>query len=130
MGKMTIFIILITVTISVFYMMGVIPENNAPTIIDLILNPESILAAGFWTQALVVLQLGAAVGVVLIGIFTKNIELAAVGPFAIFLAGLLFEATSIYTAVADVSKPIATLLFGTVFILLAITIVDWWRGRD
>jgi hypothetical protein len=141
MGKLTTYVLIMTGLTLLFYFTGLTSEctNDAfcsgttpsSQLLDILIRPERISDSSIVNQTTLIFA-----GIVAVGIFVGlgfalNLESALVGTFAAFLLPLLlFDFLSIYNKVASVSRELAILAFSPIIFLFAITIIEWWRGRD
>jgi len=129
MGKMTTFILLFTGVVLCFHLFGILTEDSAPTLLNLLLHPENIQDSSLWTKVILAIEGLGAGALVIIGLITKN-ELAVIAPAAIFLGNILIDYMQVFNKVYAHNQVLALLLFAPMLVLFAVTLVDWWRGRD
>ena len=131
MGKLPTYIIVMSGLMLLFYFMGLIETTANSTLLDMLLSPEDLPTSNAKTQMFLVLSgIGAAVGAIIIGYFTKNIELALTAPFAVYLFNLMWDFLYVFNRVRDANPVIAVLFFAPVLFLFIITIVEWLRKFD
>ena len=132
MGKLTTYVLVMSGLMLLFYFSGLLEGTVSSTLLTIILNPQSFGS----TEGTLYLYITAAllgvtaVGSIIVGILTKNIELAVISPLAIWLLSLFFDFIRVFQEVFAENPVIAVLLFSPIMFLWFITIVDWWRGRD
>lgn len=131
MGKLTTYVVIMTGLLLLFYFTGLLPEGNpAADFLTLLTNPENMQFSEFALQIGTVINAIALTGAIIVGIIVGEVELVAVGGFAIFLVNLLWGFTAVYTKIASYDAVLATLLFSPIMFLFVMTIIEWWRGRD
>lgn len=127
MAKLLNFIMVMSGVYLLFYFTGLIsPESSLLTIL---LNPSQISFSSIVTQALSVFTL-VGLSTVVIGFVTKNYELVAMSTFTTYLMNLMWGFWDVYNKFAESNQILSILIFGPVFIVFAITLVYFWRGRD
>lgn len=125
MTRMTTFIMIITGVTILFYFTG-FPIDNP--LLDLLINPENLSFTAFWT--VIITAITGTVAGIFVGIWSRNIELAAMTAFAPYIAMLLWNVISVFNTLALENRAIAVLIFAPTLFMFIITIVDYWRGRD
>lgn len=133
MGKMTTFLLVISGTMLLFHLTGLVETGTTPNsvLLGYMLNPESLENSNFNLQIVLALEgLLAIAGAVVIGVITKNFELSAVAPVAIFLFNTMFDIIIVFNKVREANPVLAIVIFGPFMLLFVITTLDWWRGRD
>ena len=132
MGKTTTYILIMSGLMLLFYFSGLLDGTISSRLLNIILTPESFgnTSGTLYLEVMgVLLGIAAGTGIV-IGILTKNVELAIVSPLAVWLLSLFFDFIRVFLKVFAENPVIAVLLFSPIMLLWFITIVDWWRGRD
>lgn len=140
MGKLTTYTIFMTGIMLLFYFTGLLQEcgddglcqSNTPNsaMLNLLMNVDDLRDLTFSEKAILVLEGVSAALIIATGVFIGNIELAAIGPFAIYYFNLGWDFLAVFNVVREANPVIATLIFAPFFYLYVIVIVDWWRGRD
>jgi len=131
MGKATMFTLMFAGLILVFYFTGLLQDTPNSVLLNLLLNPTALPTSSLLSQ--VALAVGGVVtaGVIIVGIFTGNLELAVMGSLTIWLLGVFWDILKVFSIVKDsVDSSIALLLFSPLFIVWVMTMVEWWRGKD
>lgn len=124
-GATYTYILVITGAMALFYFTGL--STEAGTILSALLAPENFTSSEFWTKTIIALSTGL-VGSIVIGIFTKNIELSFMAPVTLFLATALADFTKIFILLASLNVVLAILFMGPFFILIPFALIDYWRG--
>jgi len=130
MGKLTTYIIVMSGIMLLFYFGGLIDATPNSTFLNLLLSPEKIQTLTLYEKGILVLEGIGAAAIITLGILTRNIELAVMGPFAIYYFNLGWDFLAVFNKVRSVNPVIAILFFSPMMILYVITILEWWRGRD
>lgn len=130
MGKLKIYILVMSGLMLLFYFTGLIEHTPHSTLLTLLLNPEGLAATTFEDEIKLAVEGVAILAVITIGIIISNLELAVVGGFAIYLFGLLWDFSYVVAKVYSTNPVFAMLLFSPVLLLYMVTILEWWRGRD
>ncbi len=133
MGKLTTYMALMTGTIALFYFAGLLPNEFVSTLLNTVLNPQSLQNFSLTQQVLLGIGAIAIVGGIFIAAgaaLAGNLDLVASAGFIIWLLGISWDFLQIFTKVNDVSPVFAKLIFGPFFFLFVITIMEWWRGKD
>lgn len=132
MGKMTLLLVMVSVTLLVFFFMGLIDENSTTSqIFQILKDPQNIKQLTPFLLSLQGIAAGTLfAGLVVVGVRTGQLELVAVAPLATFLLVILFDFLQIFVTIrANIGLPFAILFF-SVSILITTTAVDWWRRHD
>lgn len=131
MGKLTTYALLITGLILLFYFTGLLENTGTSTLLNMLLVPQGFNDSTFQDRFTLALE-GIAVigGAILIGTITRNLELAVMGAFTLWLSTLLFDFTRVAMRVYAQNPVIAILIFSPLLFLLFLTLMEWWRGRD
>jgi len=97
---------------------------------NFLVNPEHASDSTLWTKIGLALTGVSAALVLGAGLYINNVELAVMGPIAVFLLTMLWDFVAVFSRVRESSPVLSILLFGPLMLLFIITILDWWRGRD
>jgi len=127
MEKTWNYIFIISGLMLVFYFTGL--STTSGTILSFLLNIQNVNTTLWWTTVSGILA-GTSAATIIVGYFSKNVELALVAPLASFLLVSLFDFLKIYIFLAELNLVMATLFFAPFMLLIPITIVEYWRGRD
>lgn len=130
MGKLTTYVIMMSGLMLLFYFSGLIQDTGNSALLNLILSPENMPTSDLRLNLFLVLEGILAAAVITIGLVSGNIELALMGPYAIYLFNLFWDFLAVYQKVAESNQVLATILFAPILILYMITIVEFWRGND
>jgi len=63
-------------------------------------------------------------------LFAGNLDLIALSSFSLYILNLLWSFMDVYNKLASENKVLAILIFGPLMMLLVVTVLEWWRGRD
>lgn len=129
-NKTTTYLMLMSGIMMLFYFTGLLGNSPNNLLLNLVLNPEALMSTPLWVKVTLALQGVAATAVVIAGIAIGNTELAVAAPVAVYLFNLGWDFISVYQKVYSVNPVIASLFISPIFILYAITAIEWWRGRD
>lgn len=129
--QITTFVVLTTGLLLLFYFTGILTSADTITgsMINATTNPEGFKASDLYTDVWGFITAGILVGVIIVGYFTKNIELAIMSSVVGVLGVVLFDIIKVFQKVAGVHMAIALLIFSPLVALLLFALVDWWRGR-
>lgn len=125
--RTTSYILIISGIMLLFYFTGL--SKDAGTLLSTLLSPQNFNTSAWWVAFIGVLG-GTLISTIVVGIFTQNIELAVMAPLSAFLLIALYDFIKIYVLLASLNYVLATLFFAPFLILLPLTIVDYWLGRD
>ena len=112
-----------------FYFMGLIEQTANSTLLNMLLAPSGLQNSSIADQGIVLLQGVAAVGAIVVGILTKNIEFAIKAPFAIYIFNLYWDILSVANVVAESNLVIAILIFAPVLTAYVLVTVEWFFGQ-
>lgn len=112
-----------------FYFSGLLQDTASSDLLDILLTPESFgdVDSTLYVKITAALLGITALGGIIIGIVTKNVELAVMSPLTVWILSLFFDFIRVFTIVYNTNLVIAVLLFSPIMILWFITAVDWWR---
>lgn len=119
-----------------FYFGGVLgPATPNYLMLNMLLHPTEITNTilGADTSSLFALALVsfASLGLLVIGVIARQLDLAVYGPIVTFIGGnFIFDFLQVYNIVSQQNQVVAILIFGPSFILLVLTLLEFWRGRD
>ena len=125
MGRMATYVLIISAFMIVFYIGGLIPENS---MINILLNPET-LRTNLYLQVLTTMG-SIGIGTAIVTSLAGKNELAALIAFTTLFGSIILEFFSIYTAIASYNKILAFIVISPLCLLLILTVLEWWRGRD
>lgn len=127
MNKAYTYLFIMSGIMLVFYFAGL--STEAGTLLSYLLEPENLNSTSMWIT--IVSAIGAAsVAGLIVGISTRNVELAAAAPIALFLLTLGFDFIKIFIYMASLNSVLAILFFSPLMLLYPLTILEFWRGRD
>lgn len=106
---------------------GVTPNS---LLMQVAMTPERFSDLEFNAQLLLVFEGIAAAGISIGLFFAGRPDLAIMGPFAVFMLNLGLDFLHVYLKVRESSDVIAVIIFGPLFVLFAITVLEFWRGKD
>lgn len=113
----------------VFYFSGLLQSTVSSTLLNILLTPESFgnTSGLLYVQISAVLLGIATVGGIIVGYFTKNIELAIMSPLTLWVIDLLFDFVRVFLIVYNANIVLAILLFSPIMVLWVFIGIDWWR---
>jgi len=132
MGRMATYLVMASGLLLLFYFGGLL-EGSASTsnlLLNALLNPQTLAdapIAAIGVAAITALALG---GIFAGAFFAGNLDLIALSSFAVFLLNLLWSFYDVYLRIAEANVVLAVIIFAPLLILLILTSVEWWRGRD
>ena len=129
--QITTYVILTTGLLMLFYFTGLLTSADTITgsLINATANPEGFKTSSIYTDVWGFITAGILLGAILVGYFTKNIELAIMSSVVGVLGVILFDIIKVFQKVAGVHTAFALLIFSPLIALLLFAVVDWWRGR-
>ena len=130
MGKLTTYIILLSVTIATFHFFGLIEDTPISILLNLVLDPQSIINTSFYTKVLTAIGLIASVGIV-IGLYVaQKTELIIKATLAPFLLAMGWDLIVVFNQIALLHIALATLLISPLVIVWFLTVIEWIGGKD
>ena len=133
MGRMETYLVLFSGLLLLFYYGGLLDQSASTgnLLLNILLNPQDITVSDFFNlniaQALLSLGIGGiAVGLVIAG----NLDLAVLASVALALFTLLMSFVDVFAVVFNANPIMSTLFLSPWIILMAVTTLEWWRGRD
>jgi len=132
MGRMAVYLVICSGLLLLFYFGGLLEGSASTTnlLLNAVLNPESLADApieAIGVAAITALALG---GIFAGAFFAGNLDLIALSSFTVFLLNLLWSFYDVYLRIAESNRVIALIIFAPLLLLLILTAVEWWRGRD
>jgi len=129
-NKIAVFMIGMTGLLILFYIGGLLPADAISTsVLNVLMNIRNLGETEFLDRAVSVMLGAGLIAGVAVGYFTKNFELAAIAPFAVYTLYLMIDFSMIFIKFSSLNTPLATLLFAPIMFYWIYLIVDWWRGR-
>ena len=125
--KITTYVIIFSGVLLLFYFGGLL-GGGANSLLDFLLNSQDFSFSEQWTTLLIGIG-GLAVGVAA-GWVTKDPYVGVMTSATIYLGGLLSSFVIVYQKVYAEVNFIAILIFAPLMLLLLISLLEWWRGRD
>lgn len=131
MGKLTTYILVMSGLILLFYFTGLLPESTASnTLLTMLLNPNALSESPIGLDSKELL-IGIVAGGIIIGaLLIANVELGIMAIFVVSISAFLWDFSSVFNRVYSENPVIAVLLFSPIMLLMIITLIEWWRGRD
>ncbi len=123
MSKITKYVLIMSGVSILFYFAGLIEGNS---LLNLLFNPEDMTQLAIWSTILTSV-LSTATGVV-IGITTRNIELAVMTAFLPVIVGFLWEFINVFKVLASFNAALALLVLAPILLLFFIDMLDYWRA--
>lgn len=129
-NKAVTYMLVMSGLLLLFYLGGLIDTNGSPTstLLTLVFNPENIGSSHFVTGT-VLGALGIATAII-VGVLTKDPELAAMFTITTYLLSLGWDFLDVFNVIAEANRVIALLIFGPIMFIYVITMIEFWRGRD
>lgn len=107
-----------------FYYMGIIESNP---LINFGLNIESFTTTTIW---LTIVGAVTAVEAIVVGYFTKDIEMGIMVALFVPLTSFFLNFIVVYVKFLSINPMMAHLIFAPALTLYALTALEWFRGRD
>jgi len=132
MGKFTTFLLIMSGLMLLFHFAGLIETGATPNsaLLNMLLDPSSFNLSSFYAQAALVFAAVGLLGGIVIGILTRNIEMAIFAPFTVFMITLLWDFLAVFNVIRAENMVIAVLIFGPILFLFIVSGLDWMRGLD
>lgn len=130
MGKLTLYLLMLSGIMLLFYFGGLLQDTPNSLILDLILKPENYGDSIFANKLLAIFTGLTALASVAIGIALRSPELGLLAAFSVYLFNLAWDFISVFNIVRDANPVFALLIFSPLFLIYMLTVVEWWRGRD
>lgn len=127
MEKTWTYLFMISGMTLVFYFSGLASASG--NLLGILLNIENFNSTYFWSIFVGGLSI-ASLGSIVVGLYTKNIELSLMLPLATYVTVLGFEFIKVYIYLASLNSVLATLFFAPFIMLYPMVIIEYWRGRD
>jgi hypothetical protein len=124
MNQMTTFLIAVCGLSIMFFLFGLTPTDS---FIGQLMHPESMTLATF---GLTLLTLITATTGIILGIVYKNAELAVMSTVTPIVAALLYNISSVITVFMGISAVFTIIIFSPLMVVMIVTLIDYWRGRD
>ncbi len=133
MGRMATYVVLFSGLLLLFYYGGLLDQSTSTgnLLLSLLLNPQDITISDFINvniaQALISLGIGGiAIGLIIAG----NLDLAVLASVALALLTLLMSFVDVFAVVFNANPIVSTLFLSPWILLMVVTTLEWWRGRD
>lgn len=132
MGRAAQYIYIISGVYLLFYLTGMFEPSFTTNLLEIIVNPETFSFSHLWDLILDNIIVAGSVGAVTLGVLlaTRSIELTVMTAVVPILWGMLTDILEVFKIVAAANQAIALILFAPYIVLLTITALDYWRGRD
>lgn len=130
MGKMTKYLLFLTVVILLFHFSGAI-TSTTPTgyLMDSvgITNPESIGTSTFY-GIIIAIFVAALAGVYALIVYKVNPIYIYSVPLVMALIAILWDLVTIYSIISRTSYALATLIISPLMVVYLLAVFDWWRS--
>ena len=126
MEKVWTYLMMITGILLLFYFTGL--SSGAGTLLSMLLDPENIYTSEWWISVSVLG--GGIISGVVIGIVTRNAELAIMSPITAYLLVAAIDIMMIFNYLASLNWVLAVLFMSPFIYLIPVTFIEYWRGRD
>lgn len=132
MGRAVTVLMVMAGMMVVFHLAGLIEPGTTPNsvLLQYLLDPSGAPLTSIWSTIFAAISLASLAGGVVVGLLTRNIELSVMVTITTFLFTLVWDFLVVVNVIASVSPALAVIIFGPTFLILAVTMVDFWRGRD
>lgn len=125
MGKFSKFATLFGGVLLLSYFAGIVDSN---ALITILLNPEN-MTQSLWNE-LIFLAITTTVSGIIVGVVTRNIELAAMTAVVPSMIYLLWDFATLYTVLNAENQILSKLIFAPLLLLFLLVALEFWRGRD
>ena len=130
MGKMTIYVGIMSGVLLLFYLAGLLTPDTNSLLLNMILDPTSISA---WNLSqLITFSISSLIAVVItVALLTSGKpDLVPMAGIALLVFTLGMGFLSVYSKLASIPgyEQISLLIFSPIMVMFVLTIVEWWRG--
>ena len=130
MGKMTKYVLFLSVVLLLFHFGGLVEDTPLSILIGLLLNPKSIVTSNLYTLVIAAIVAVATVGIIIGSLATTRTELVVKAGVVEFLVIIGWDLISIFNVLALMNVALATLIISPLIIIYFMTAIEWWMGRD
>ena len=122
--KFTTYVMIMSGLSLIFYFGGLVNTNP---LLNFLLNTGSIART---TLYLALLSAITGVAAIVVGIVTKNVEMAVMTAVIPLLFTILWNFTEVIIALSGVSLFLSVIIFAPLMFVFILSGLDYWRGRD
>lgn len=130
MGKMTKYVLLLSVVLLLFHFGGLIEDTPISVLIDLLLNPKSLATSNLYTLIAAALTAVATAGIIIGSLASTRTEIVVKAGVVEFLIVIGWDLIAIFNKLAEMNVSVATLIISPLLIVYLLTAIEWWMGRD
>ena len=130
MGRMIKYVLLLSVVLLLFHFGGLIEDTPISVLINLLLNPQSLVTSNLYVIIATALAVVAAAGIIIGSLATTRTELVIKVGVVEFLIVIGWDLIAIFNKLALMNVVVATLIVSPLLIVYLLTAVEWWLGRD
>lgn len=130
MGKMTIYVGIMSGTLLLFYLAGLLVPDTNSLLLNMILDPTAV---NNWNLTqLITFSISTLIATVIaIALLTSGKpDLVPMAGIALLVFNLGIGFLSVYSKLASIPgyEQISLLIFSPIMVMFTLTIVEWWRG--
>jgi len=153
MGKLTTYTIMMMGLIVLFYFTGLIidctkedgssctgdeeclctAETPNSLVLNLMLKPHNIRVSTIRNKGILILEGITAAALLGVSFLYRDVKLALLGPFAIYIFNLLYDFTTVTAKIWSIHpllSVIVALILSPLLVYYIIAVVEWWGGTD
>lgn len=130
MGKLTLYISILIVSLLLFHFTGLIHDTSLSFLLKALQNPESLKTEVWYTAIIGIFTAFAGIGVIIGTILPAKVDQAVTITFSsVLLSAVIWDIFVAFNAVKDTSGfIIASLIILPLFMLSFLVVLEWWRG--
>ena len=129
MGRFTLMITIISVTLIVFHLAGLITNTPISWLLDFLVKPQNYGSFDLLTQIKSAIAVTVAAGMIAGTIISQRTEIAMVAAVASASLFILGDFVGIFLILLEIHVAIAILIVAPISLIYMITVVEWWRNR-
>lgn len=126
MSKLWNYFGLLSITIIVFNLLGILNGGVFSAMYTMITNPSGMNQTYFYLTLVSIIS----AGIVTTYVGSYRADMAVIGPFLLLLIPMGWDVLQIVILLTSVHPALGVIIGGPTMFLYIITIVEWWRGTD
>jgi len=131
MGKITTYLIMISLLVIGFHYAGLITDTPISFLLDALLNPQNLQTNSWYVQIAGILAGFGGVAAVVIGSFAPSrIEQAATLAFTSLLFVVGWDLLAIFNQIKLINPVLAVFVMSPFIFVYILSAIEWWGGRD
>lgn len=130
MGKLTTYLIFISVLIILYNLFGLIADTPISILLSLLTNPQNIRTSTFYQLTLATITLISTVGIIIGTFLAQKTELIVRGGIASFMILVGWDMVVFFNTLNNINSALAVLLVSPLIITYVLVVVEWLTGID